>query len=89
MERIAFGRELGGAAHAFVDAGFDGLEWPAQAVVFDGAVGETMDECDLRRVALPAKQRDAAALGAEVDRDERTLVFGGPGGSKSCLAHRR
>src|SRR6185437_11565448 len=60
-----FRREFGGAAKAFVDAGFDGGQRPAEAVVLDGAVGKSVDERDFRRVLVPAEERDATALGAE------------------------
>ena len=82
----AFGRELGGAAKAFVDAGFDGGQRPAEAVVFDGAVGKSVDERDFRRVA---RASEAGRRGSSRRRDRprrlRSFVFRNSRCSRSCL----
>ena len=85
----AFGGEVGAGGEALVEFGEDVVDGPAEGVlVIDGLVGEAMDERDVWGVVGPAKERDAATFGAEVDGYESALVLRG-GRGWEFPAHRR
>jgi len=66
----AFGSEGSALAEAIFDAANNALEVPAQASIeLAGIVREPMDETDGGTPVRPAQERDAAAFGAEIDRD--------------------
>ena len=72
----AFSGDRGALAHAVFEAtqDADARSQRRPSVGLFGVVGEAMNQLDARVAALPAKQRDAATLGAQIDGDEGALV---------------
>ncbi len=65
-----------GFAQGFFDAGKDTVEWPMERVAArDRAIGKAVDFGDFGPVIDPAKERDAATFGAEVDGNACAAVI--------------
>ena len=85
----AFGRRLRGLAQAFFEPGEYLVEGPAErSIHMNRPVGNAMNEIDLGPAVAPAKQRDAAALGAEIDGDAGARLRM-PVGPRARMSHRK